>query len=97
MKRFLMGLILSLAIMMTGCAYVNVKTPLDTDMDQTSLGTKTGEASLQSVLWLVAWGDAGTKKAAENGEITVIRHADQKTYSILFGLYSKVTTIVYGD
>ena len=97
MRKLLMGWIAMVILMVSGCAYVNVKMPLDTDLDQTTLGEKMGESSFQSVLWMVAWGDAGTQSAAKNGNITVIRHADQKTFSILFGLYSKVTTIVYGD
>lgn len=96
-SRFVLPLILALAMFFSGCAYVNIKTPLDTDLDKTVLGEKVGTASMQSVLWVAAWGDAGTKAAAENGEITVINHVDQQTYSILFGLYTKVTTIVYGD
>ena len=46
---------------------------------------------------MVAWGDAGTKAAATNGGITTINHADQKLYSILWGLYTKSTTLVYGE
>ena len=96
-RKFLVGWIAIAIFMVSGCAYINVKMPLDTDLDQTTLGEKVGESSFQSVLWIVAWGDAGTQSAAKNGNITVIRHADQQTFSILFGLYSKVTTIVYGD
>jgi hypothetical protein len=80
-----------------GCIYFNVTTPLDTDLDQTQLGSKVGKASAYSVLWLVAWGDAGTQAAAEDGDIGVIRHADTKTLSILMFLYTQRTTIVYGD
>lgn len=80
-----------------GCVYSRVKIPLDVDLDRTQLGAKTGEASSQSVLWLVAWGDSGTQAAAQNGGITTLNHADQKVFSILFGLYSKQTTVVYGD
>ena len=46
---------------------------------------------------MVAWGDAGTKAAAENGGITTILHADRKDFSILGGLYYEYTTIVYGN
>ena len=80
----------------TGC-YINITQPLDVDLDKTDLGSKVGRASIQSVLWSVAWGDSGTKAAAENGGIKTIRHADTQLYSILFGLYAKETTIVYGD
>lgn len=81
----------------SGCVYTDVKIPLDTNLELTTLGAKTGESSAQSVLWLVAWGDSGTQAAALEGGITTIHHADQKVFSILFGLYSKQTTVVYGD
>ena len=80
-----------------GCLYANIQNPLDTDLDQTRLGDKVGEASFQSVMWVAAWGDAGTHAAAEQGGITTVTHADRKIYSILFGLYYKQTTVVYGD
>ena len=80
----------------SGCL-VNVKVPLDTDLDRTELGSKVGEASVQSVLWLVFWGDSGTQAAAKQGGITVINHADQEILTILFGVYARETTIVYGD
>ena len=51
----------------SGCVYANVTSPLDIDMNETQLGDKTGESSSHSVLWLVAWGDSGSKAAAENG------------------------------
>ncbi len=98
MKKVL--LVMMAAVMMasvSGCAYMNVKVPLDLDLNQTTLGAKTGQASYQSVLWLFAWGDSGTKAAAENGGITTINHMDAELKSFLFGLYTKNTVIVYGD
>ena len=80
-----------------GCVYTNVKVPLDKDLDKTELGEKVGKSELESVAWLVAWGDAGTEAAAEQGGITTIRHADRQVFSILGGLYYRQTTIVYGD
>lgn len=98
-KRFLVNwlCILMAALFLQACAYSHVQRPLDTDYDNTSLGGKVGRAHIQSALWLFAWGDAGSKAAADNGGITIIRHADTETTIILFGLYSKVTTVVYGD
>ena len=96
-RRFFLPIILTLAIALSGCAYVNIKTPLDTDLDKTTLGSKMGTASVESVCWVAAWGDAGVKAAAENGGITVVNHVDQQTYSVFFGVYTKVTTIAYGD
>ena len=88
---------LTAAVLLTGCLYMNVKTPYDTDLNKTVLGQKTGKAYSQSVLWLFAWGDAGTAAAAKDGNITTVNHMDHEMYSILFGLYTKSTTVVYGD
>ena len=98
MKRvkWMTGSILA-ALLLTGCLYVDIKAPFDTDLNQTVLGAKKGEASVYSVLWLVAWGDGGTAAAAKNGGITTVNHMDAEVFSILFGLYSKTTTVVYGD
>jgi hypothetical protein len=85
------------ALLLTGCLYVHVKTPYDTDLDKTELGTKVGKADTYSVLWLVAWGDGGTAAAARDGGITNVTHMDLEVFSLLFGLYTKATTIVYGD
>ncbi len=96
MKCGITAMILA-AMLVSGCAYSNIQRPLGTEFNKTELGTKKGESSAHSVLWLVAWGDGGTKAAAENGHITVIRHADSRFFFLLFGLYARVTTIVYGD
>jgi hypothetical protein len=85
------------SLFLTGCLYVNTTTPLDINLDETRLGDKEGEASLHAVLWLVSWGDAGTKAAAENGGITEINHADRRTRIYFFGAYIRSTTVVYGD
>ena len=94
MKRLRLAL---LALPLISGCFVNVKIPLDTDLDRTELGTKVGEASAQGVLWLVLWGDSGTQAAAEQGGITIITHADRQIFSVLFGIYARETTIVYGD
>ena len=90
-------LLLLLTTLLSGCIYTNVQRPLGTEYNQTELGNKIGQATSYSLFWLVAWGDAGTKAAADNGQLTVIRHADIKVYSLVFGLYTEVTTVVYGD
>lgn len=81
----------------SGCVYADVTSPLDIDLNRTELGSKTGESSAHSVLWLVAWGDSGTKAAAEDGGLKQINHADRKVFSLLWGLYSRVTTVAYGE
>ena len=99
MKRIVSVMVLFFLLFgFSGCAYINVKTPFDTDLNQTTLGEKVGNASSYSFLWLFAWGDAGTAAAAKDGNITVINHMDQHTVSVLAGiLYYRTTTIVYGD
>lgn len=92
-----MVVLLAVLLVFSGCAYVNVQAPYDTDLSQTVLGDKVGKSSCYSILWLVAWGDAGTAAAIKNGNITTINHMDRKTLCVLFGLYYRHTTIVYGD
>ncbi|TFH30365.1 MAG: hypothetical protein E4G97_05835 [Deltaproteobacteria bacterium] len=89
--------ILAAAFLLAGCLYSNVVAPLSTDLNKTSLGNKEGRASTHSVLWLVSWGDAGVAAAAKNGGLTTVNHMDVEIRNILFGLYTKETTIVYGD
>jgi len=83
--------------LLSGCVYTHVLMPYDTNLDKTVLGQKQGKAATESVLWLVAWGDASTNAAAKQGGITTISHMDREILFVLFGLYSKTTTIVYGD
>ena len=96
MRLFTVLLLLS-SVMLSGCLYSNVKLPLDTNVDKTQLGSKVGRASAQSVLFLVATGDASVEAAARDGGLTVINHLDVENEVILFGLFSKTTTIAYGN
>lgn len=96
MRKTVLLTILAL-LLFHGCAYVNVRTPYDTDLNRTGLGSKTGTAEAYSLLWLVAWGDASYTAAAENGHITVMRHADQEVLQVLFGLFTRWRIVVYGD
>lgn len=97
MRSTTLAVLLLLLTLQAGCVYTNVQRPLGTEFNKTELGSKTGQSSCQSLFWLVAWGDAGSKAAAENGRITTIRHADLQLLSVFFGLYARSTTIVYGD
>jgi hypothetical protein len=96
-SRFFFLLSLLIATTLCSCAYVNVKTPYDSNLDQTELGAKKGVAQAYSVLWLFTWGDASYASAAKNGHITVLRHADQEVQQVLFGLYTRWRIVVYGD
>ena len=100
MKRLVVMLTLCAlltTVITPGCVFMKVQRPHDKNYDKTELGAKVGKSQLRSVFWLFAWGDAGTKAAADNGEITVINHADVEYFTILLGLYSRITTVVYGD
>ncbi len=97
MRIVIMVIICCIIVVSAGCAYSNFRLPLDTDFNETTLGTKVGKSHYQSVLWMVTWGDAGTYAASKAGGLKKINHADQEFLSILFGLYTKHTTIVYGD
>ena len=90
-------LLVSLSFMVSGCVFLNVQTPLDKNYDNTDLGTKIGKADATMVFGLFAWGDAGTKAAADNGGIKIIKHADRELFVVCFGLYTRITTVVYGD
>ena len=92
----IMALVL-IAILLTGCLYSHVTLPYGTELNRTELGHKKGTSSMYSVLWLFAWGDAGAAAASKNGGITTLTHMDREMISVLFGLYSRHTTIVYGD
>ncbi|HTG02262.1 MAG TPA: TRL domain-containing protein [Nitrospirota bacterium] len=94
---YVMSVLLISMLLLSGCFYAHVITPLDTNVDRTVLGQKTGKAMSQSVLWAVAWGDAGTAAAAKNGGITTVNHMDREFLSVLFGIYTETITIVYGD
>ena len=96
-KGISLFVLLGVLFAFSGCAYMNITTPYDTDLEKTVLGEKVGKSSSHSVLWLFAWGDAGTAAAAKDGNITVINHMDVQIINILFGLYSKKITILYGD
>jgi len=89
--------VMILAFITSGCVYMKVQRPHDKNYEVTQLGEKIGKSELKSFLWLFAWGDAGTKAAADNGGIKVIRHADVEYYVIMLGLYTRITTVVYGD
>ena len=96
-RRIAITILMSILLVFSGCAFVNIKTPFDTDLDKTDLGSKRGTAQAYSLLWLVSWGDASHATAAKNGGITVMKHADQEMQQILLGLYTRWRVVVYGD
>jgi hypothetical protein len=80
-----------------GGIYSSIEAPLDIDIDKTTIGSKQGEAHCTSIFWLVAFGDCSTQRAAQNGNIQNINHADYSFTNILLGIYQSLTVKVYGD
>ncbi len=98
MKSLIVVMLLTLVVVSaTGCIYTHITTPLGTELNKTEIGHKQGEASTYSLLWLFSWGDAGAAAAAKNGGISVLTHMDREIELVLFGIYGRITTIVYGD
>jgi hypothetical protein len=96
-RQLIWLLIVVFGIGLTGCAFIHTKTPFDTNLDRTELGTKVGTSDTYSLLWLVAWGDASYAAAARNGGLKILRGADMETTSVLLGLFTHIRVIVYGD
>jgi hypothetical protein len=85
-----------------GLLYARQSAPLLVDFDETQLGTKRGRATVQYVQdpfftgANLAWGNADLEKAARNGDIDRVRHADYEVFSVL-GVYMRFTVHAYGD
>ena len=76
--------------------FTQYQAPLDVDYQNSPVTGKKGESSCINVLGLVSVGDASARAAAEDANITRIEHADYGMLSVL-GIFSKYTTIVYGE
>ena len=79
-----------------GWAFARVEAPLTIDRAGTPVCTKSGESVAESFLGLIAIGDASIDTAAKNGGLTKVQYAKYKFFNIL-GLYSKFTTVAYGE
>ena len=86
-----------LVSLFSGCIYSRIQIPLDTNFDNTELGTKEGRSTCRSLGYLFAWGNAGVRAAAMDGDIKIIKHADRETMILFFCLYTQLTTIVHGE
>lgn len=78
----------------TGFLYTDVQGPLAVTSNSGS--SKVGESEATSILGWVGTGDASIQAAAKKAGITKIHHVDYKSKSIL-GIFSKYTTVVYGE
>ena len=70
---------------------------MDKNFDKTELGSRQGQSDSHMLLYLISWGDGGTQAAARDGDMQTINHADRKIFSMLFGLYTRISTVAYGE
>ena len=103
MKKTMVGAAAALALLVAGgCAtpypmgmvYTDVRLP--GGAGEAKSATKVGEATCQTVLGMVAWGDASVTTAAKNGGVTNIKYVDFESRNVL-GLFGTYRCIVYGD
>ena len=91
-------------VLLSGCAsiypigglYTGVKIPYMMGDGKDIKYTKIGTAQANSILTLVATGDASLEKAIQNGGITTVKYVDYHADNFL-GIYGTYTTTVYGD
>ena len=79
-----------------GIAYADIKAPLTAEAEKPAVTTQHGEASSESVLGLIAWGDCSLATAAGNGKLSTIEYVDYSYTNVVFGVYQKFTVIVHG-
>jgi hypothetical protein len=95
------ALLLILAFSLIGCGalYTDIKTPLPPlSINQDAQArTHVGKASCASYVWVVALGDCSVQAAMQNGNISKVHHVDSEFKSYFLGIYSKFTTVVYGE
>ena len=97
MKRLSINLLAILVLGTSGCVYSQFRVPVSRDFRKTQAGTKSGVSRSHSVAWIAAWGDGGLQAAAEEGDLKTLEYVDYEFMNILFGLYMRRETIVYGQ
>ncbi len=111
MKATLLRLLLcaSLGLMLSACAgfisapvvpplgmtFNETAFPVDIEFGPNDIGPTKAIAQSESVLGLVAWGDASVQSAAQKAGIKQIDHIDSQFFNVL-GVYSKYEIIVWG-
>ena len=107
MKKLALLTVLIGSMMMSACAVIpsnmaifspvaiDAVSPNQAFVNNNVKPLKRGEATQTGVV-LFSTGDASIEAAMKNGNITKVHHVDYKTTTVLF-LYTKQTTIVYGE
>jgi hypothetical protein len=102
MKKIFASALLASSVALTGCAtsvpvgglFTNIELPVGATSN--AQATKTGSATCQSILALVAMGDCSIEAAKKNGNITSVSHADWKANNIL-GIIGNYELVVHGN
>lgn len=101
--NFLKIATLSVIMLLTyGCAYAPVSGLITTAKwdgqfsDTNTNILKTGTSCAQSVLGVVAFGDASIEAAKRDAGITKVTTVDHETLNVLY-FYGRYCTIVYGE
>lgn len=110
MKKLMFGLGVAAACALTGCVApqgASITTgamggivddhvaPAGFNIDNDVKAVKCGKATCKGII-LYTTGDNSIKKAMDNGGIKKIHHVDVEVFNIL-NIYSKATTIVWGE
>jgi hypothetical protein len=80
-----------------GGLFSSYSAPMSTQFTGQSTPAKTGQASAESVLGLVAWGDCSLQTAAKNGGLATIDYCDYEYVNVVLGIYQKFTTKAHGN
>ena len=111
MKTLMFGAAIAAAVLLTGCAQVggpitstsvgvggiilDHKSPASFNIDNSVKCAKCGKATSKGIV-LYTTGDSSIKAAMDNGGITKVHHIDYEVFNV-FNVFSKATTIVYGE
>lgn len=85
-------------LLLTGC-FADLKTPmisLSANHNATAQ-VRVGSATCYQYVWVIGMGDCSVATAMRNGGLTRIHHVDTSMRTILFGAFSELTIMVYGE
>ena len=103
-KLIAMSVVLGSLIFLSGCTmtltpiygslYTNAKGPV-AGVDNAAKDAKKGTAVATCIAG-VAYGDSSISQAMKVGNINKVHHVDCEVFTVM-GVYSKFTTVVYGE
>lgn len=93
------SMLLSSCAALTGSLYGGLYTKVTQPgvlLDNVDAGSKVGTSDAMNILGIIGMGDYGYNEAIKNGNIKRVSHVDFEVFGVL-GLFTKVTTYVYGN